>query len=425
MNTIISPQKKLADVITVPGDKSVTHRSIIVASLATGQSIVNNYLRGDDCLRTITMFKDMGIDISENKDALIINGIGIDGLRQPGKTLYAGNSGTTIRLMSGVIAGQTVSVEITGDESLSKRPMKRIIEPLQQMGVNITGTNGQYAPLKIVGNPSLNPITYELPVPSAQVKSCILFAGMQASGTTTIIEPTLTRDHTERMLEYFGIPIKRDRNKIIISGPVKNYPSKPINVPGDFSSAAFFIVGGCICSNNLLKIMNVGINPTRTGLMNVLKQMGADITIERTDMVNNEPTGDLVIKRSKLKCINLSDPYLVSSMIDEIPVLCLAATQAEGRSIITGAKELRVKESDRIRTITDELTKLGAKISELEDGFIIDGPTKLKGSSVESHDDHRIAMTLAIAGLIADGQTTIQNSECVNISFPKFWDYLS
>jgi len=422
MDKIINQIKLKTNMIRVPGDKSITHRSIIISAMANGQSIVRNYLQGDDCLRTKKMLEDMGVKIKQDKDTLIINGVGIDGLSQPKNVLDSGNSGTTIRLMSGIIAGQNLSAEITGDDSLSKRPMKRIIEPLSKMSVKITAANEQYLPIKITGNPDLTPVSYELPVASAQVKSCILFAGMQAMGITEITEPTETRNHTERMLQHFGVKISKTKNRISIQGPV-NYNNNEITVPGDFSSAAFFIVAGLLVPDTKIKIQNVNINSTRTGLLTVLQQMGADIKIENKKNINNEPCGDIIVKTSKLKGITVSNPVLIASMIDEIPVLCLAATQATGQTIIRGAKELRVKESDRIKTITSELIKLGAKITELEDGFIIDGPSKLNGTVTNSYNDHRIAMTLAIAGLVSEGRLTIQNSDCVAISFPSFWDY--
>jgi 3-phosphoshikimate 1-carboxyvinyltransferase len=412
--------KKLNTTISVPGDKSITHRAIILGSLAEGETIINNYLDSDDCRRTINAFRQMGVKLEKINNKIYIESKGLNNLITPENVIDAGNSGTTMRLLCGVIAGQNFYSEIIGDESLSKRPMRRVIDPLRKMGAEISAVNDMYPPIKIRGNTNLNPITYELPVPSAQVKSAIILASLQAVGTTVIKEPIKTRDHTELMLKHFGVEIINTYSTITINGKTR-FKGKTVYVPGDFSSAAFFIVLGLILSDAKIKIENVGLNPTRTGLLDCLKKMGANITIEGTRLVNNEIVGNIIVESSKLNSIDITEPQDITNMIDEIPILCLAATQANGTTTIRNAKELRVKESDRIRTISTELNKMGAKIIELEDGFIIEGGTKLKGANVDSYNDHRIAMTLAISGLCAEGETVINNSNCVSISFPEFF----
>ena len=393
----IKPKLNINATLKVPGDKSITHRSVIFAGLAQGHCTVYDYLDGDDCRRTIEAFRQCGIEIKKDKTQLYIEGKGLNGLKAPEIPINAGNSGTTIRLLSGVFAGQNFETEMFGDASLSKRPMKRVMEPLGLMGVKIQAANSQYPPLKITGNPDLKPITYNLPIASAQVKSAVLLAGLQAHGKTTVIEPGLSRDHTERLLEYFGAKIKYKNNIVTVEGKAE-LKAKDIYVPGDFSSAAFFIAAGLLAKKSKIKIENFKI-------------------------VCNEPVGDIVAEVSSLKGITL-DTALVPQLIDEIPLLVLIASQAQGKTVIKGAGELRVKESDRIKAISSELKKMGAVITELEDGFIVDGPVKLHGAIVESYDDHRIAMTTAIAGLCADGETEINNSECVDISFPNFWELI-
>ncbi|OGS19908.1 MAG: 3-phosphoshikimate 1-carboxyvinyltransferase [Elusimicrobia bacterium RIFOXYA2_FULL_39_19] len=418
----IKPKLNINATLKVPGDKSITHRSVIFAGLAQGHCTVYDYLDGDDCRRTIEAFRQCGIEIKKDKTQLYIEGKGLNGLKAPEIPINAGNSGTTIRLLSGVFAGQNFETEMFGDASLSKRPMKRVMEPLGLMGVKIQAANSQYPPLKITGNPDLKPITYNLPIASAQVKSAVLLAGLQAHGKTTVIEPGLSRDHTERLLEYFGAKIKYKNNIVTVEGKAE-LKAKDIYVPGDFSSAAFFIAAGLLAKKSKIKIENVGLNEGRTGFLKALETMGAKIKIENFKIVCNEPVGDIVAEVSSLKGITL-DTALVPQLIDEIPLLVLIASQAQGKTVIKGAGELRVKESDRIKAISSELKKMGAVITELEDGFIVDGPVKLHGAIVESYDDHRIAMTTAIAGLCADGETEINNSECVDISFPNFWELI-
>ncbi len=418
----INKVSKLSGTITVPADKSITHRSIMLSSVAEGKSYVNNYLQSDDCLMTMNAFKQMGVNIEQKDNSLIIDGVGINGLKNPVKEIYAGNSGTTTRLLSGVLAGQKFSSTITGDASLSKRPMKRVIEPLSLMGVNITAKDNNFLPMTINANGNLKAIDYISPVASAQVKSCILFAGLYADGTTTVTEPIKSRDHSEKMFKTFGADISVDGLKVIVNHCDKLY-AQEVTVPCDISSAAFFIVAGLIVPNSNIKILNVNINKTRDGVLTVLKSMGADIVLDNVRTVSGEDVADIEIRSSKLNSTSFGKE-IVPSLIDEIPIIVLAATQAEGQTVISGAKELKVKESDRIHSVASQLNKMGADIKETDDGFIINGPTKLKGATVDSFDDHRIAMMLSIAGLTAEGETEILNSDCVKISFANFYEVL-
>lgn len=418
----INKVSNLNGTITVPADKSITHRSIMLSSLATGKSYIKNYLKSDDCLMTMNAFKQMGVNIEQKEDSLTIIGAGINGLKSPVKEIYAGNSGTTTRLLSGVLSGQNFSSTITGDESLSKRPMKRVIEPLTLMGVDIKAKENNFLPMTILSNGKLNAINYKSPVASAQVKSCILFAGLYADGTTTVTEPIKSRDHSERMFKTFGADISVDNLTVSIKHCDKLY-AQEINVPCDISSAAFFIVSGLIVPNSNIKIVNVNINKTRDGILTVLKDMGANIVLDNVRDISGEPVADIEIKSSKLNSTSFGKE-IVPSLIDEIPMIVLAATQAEGQTVIAGAKELKVKESDRIHSVASQLNKMGANVKETDDGFIINGPTKLKGTIVESFDDHRIAMMLSVAGLIAEGETEILNSDCVKISFANFYEVL-
>ena len=418
----ITPAKSLHGDISVPGDKSISHRAVMLGALAQGETVVNNFLPGADCLATIECFRKMGIEIKneklkmKNEGTLTIIGKGLKGLSRPEEVLDVGNSGTTIRLMMGILAGQDFAVEITGDKSIQKRPMGRVAKPLREMGAEIEGRRTWdvgcgtkeeiYAPIKIHGG-NLKGIDYELPVASAQVKSAILLAGLFAAGTTTVREKYKSRDHTERMLEYFGVKSQ------------KEFGGKEIDVPGDISSAAFFIVTTLITPNSLLRINNVGVNPTRTGIIDVLHRMGANIELQNERIISNEPRADIVVLSSELVGVKI-EGEIIPRIIDEIPIIAVTATQARGVTEIRGAKELRVKESDRIKTVASELRKMGAQIEELEDGLRINGPTKLHGAKIDSYGDHRIAMSSAIAGLIADGETVIHDTACIETSFPGF-----
>ena len=419
---LIKNTKSLKGKISVPGDKSISHRAVMIGALASGETIVNNFLSSADCLATIECFRQMGIEVNVRGMRCEVRGKGLKGLTMPKKMLDMGNSGTTIRLISGILAGQSFEVKITGDESIARRPMGRIAKPLRLMGASIEGTirnNEVFAPLKIIGG-NLQPIEYELPVASAQVKSAVLLAGLFAGGKTCVIESRPSRDHTERMLEHFGAKFERQGERASIVGNCE-FDGAELDIPGDISSAAFFLVAALITPNSELKILNVGLNPTRTGIIDVLHRMGADLTVENERIISAEPRADLTIKSSRLKALKL-DGEIIPRIIDEIPIIAVAATQAEGVTEIRGAKELRVKESDRISTITWELNRLGARVEALDDGLRIIGPTKLKGKSqmFKCYNDHRIAMSLAIAGLIAEGETVIENTECIETSFPGF-----
>ena len=422
MHIVVKKIKKLSGEITPPADKSITHRAIMLSALAEGESIIENYLNADDCMRTVSAFEQLGIKIEQTPKVLKVYGEGLNGLKTPSSVIDAGNSGTTARLIAGVLAGQNILTQITGDESLSLRPMKRIIEPLRKMGAKIIAKEDNFLPMQIKGNPDLEPIYYESPVSSAQVKSCVLLAGIQAKGVTRFSEPVKSRDHTERMLKARGVDLRFDKTAVSIIGPAELKPMN-IKIPGDISSAAFFIVGTLLVKGSRIIINNVGINPTRAGILNILQFSGANIVIEHLGEVSGEPVGNIVIEASSLKPFNITKE-IVPDLIDEIPILVLAATQAHGTSVISGASELRVKESDRLKAISSELNLMGADITEKEDGLVINGPTKLKGAKVRSYGDHRIAMTLMIAGSIASGSTVLDNIDCVKISFPAFMEEL-
>ncbi|MBM7613732.1 3-phosphoshikimate 1-carboxyvinyltransferase [Alkaliphilus hydrothermalis] len=407
--------------MTVPGDKSISHRSIMLASISQGKSVITGFLRGEDCLSTIECFRGLGVQITDNGDEIIVEGKGINGLQEPKDILNAGNSGTTMRLMSGILAGQDFLSIMTGDDSLRSRPMARIASPLKEMGAKIDGRcNGKSAPLVIRGG-NLKGIEYRLPVASAQVKSAVILAGLYADGTTTIEEPVPSRDHTERMVKAFGGNIKREGNKITVEK--QELYGQTVRVPGDISSAAFFMVAAAAKENSHLRIKNVGLNPTRTGIIDVLKEMGADIKLENLNTSGGEEIGDIIIKGGKLKGATIGGE-IIPRLIDEIPIIVVAAALAEGTTLITGAEELKHKESNRILTVVEELTKLGIKIEELSDGMMIHGPNIIKGGTVNSYGDHRIAMALAICGLFSEGPVKIENSECIAVSFPNFEETL-
>ncbi|WP_303721264.1 3-phosphoshikimate 1-carboxyvinyltransferase [Malonomonas rubra] len=410
--------------IVVPGDKSISHRAIMFASLAEGESRVRGLLRGEDCLSTLKAFQAMGVAVEEKgDDELIIQGRGIGGLLEPEDVLDCGNSGTTMRLMSGILAAQPFYSVLTGDQYLRKRPMGRVIGPLTEMGAKILGRDGnKKAPLTIEGG-GLQPIEYRSPVASAQVKSAILLAGMQVEGTTTVYEPHLSRDHSERMLRYFGAKVKSFDGGARVTGPVALH-GREVIVPGDISSAAFFLVAGLIVPGSELLLKNVGINPTRSGIIDILQQMGGSIKPLNQREVSGEPVADLLVKSSPLKGIEISGE-LVPRAIDEFPVVSVAAAFAEGETIIRDAKELRVKETDRIAAMCDTLGKLGAQIEPLEDGMRVIGGKPLTGGIVNSFGDHRIAMSIAVAALCASGEVLIEDTGCTATSFPNFWELLN
>lgn len=410
--------------ITVAPDKSISHRAVIFSALAHGEGTVENFLRAADTLSTCNCIRQLGINIVERDGMLIIQGRGLNGLVEPGGVLDCGNSGTTIRLLAGLLSGQPFFSVLSGDSSLNKRPMRRVIEPLGMMGAEIKArSNGSYPPLAIIGRRRLNGIQYHLPVASAQVKTCLLLAGLNAGSPTLLVEPEKSRDHSERMLAAMGADVQTNGADISLK-PGRELMAQNFKVPGDISSAAFFMVAAAIVPGSELLIMDVGVNPTRSGLIEVLKDMGAGIKIENSRIIGGEPIADIVVQGSQLKATKVGGA-IIPRLIDEIPILAVAMALAEGRSLVGNASELRVKESDRIVSICSELSKMGADIEETEDGFIIQGnPDGFNAARVDSRDDHRMAMSLAIAALRARGETIITNSEAVNISFPDFWPLL-
>jgi len=420
----IAPVASIRGEIIVPGDKSISHRSIMFASLAKGESRVVGLLRGEDCMSTLKIFQAMGVAVEERgEDELIIHGRGIDGLLEPEDVLDCGNSGTTMRLMSGILAAQPFYSVLTGDQYLRKRPMGRVIDPLKQMGAKILGRDGnKKAPLTIDGG-GLKPIEYHSPVASAQVKSALLLAGMQIDGTTTVYEPHLSRDHSERMLRYFGAEVESFEGGARVTGPVV-LEGREVFVPGDISSAAFFLVAGLIVPSSELLLKNVGVNPTRIGIIDILQRMGGSIEFLNQRELSGEPVADLLVKSSQLKGIEIGGE-LVPRAIDEFPVVSVAAAFADGITTIRDAKELRVKETDRIAAMCDSLGKLGAQIEPLEDGMRVTGGKPLSGGTVNSFGDHRIAMSMAIAALRAEGEILIEDTGCTATSFPGFWQLLT
>lgn len=423
----ITPGRPLTGTVTVPGDKSLTHRAIILTALAEGTSTITGYCRGEDCLNTMRAFQALGIPITETFTTLTVSGKGFWGLTEPTTLIDCGNSGTGIRLLAGLLAGQDFFTVLTGDESIRRRPMGRVVKPLREMGAIIGGRKGgELAPLAITGT-GLHGIAYTSRVASAQMKSSVLLAGLFAQGETRYKEPSLSRDHTERMFRFFGIPLRSEGETLVLQGrPSAGWRGVPITIPGDFSAAAFFMVGASIVPGSDLTIRNVGINPTRTGLLDIMRAMGADICILNQREEAGEPVGDLRVKAAPLKGITIG-PELIPKTIDEFPILCVAAAVADGDTTISGAEELRVKESDRIATMSAELAAMGASIQEQSDGMTIRGlgrpgvNGRLNASGkAQSHGDHRVAMSLAIGGLTAEASMTITDTGCIDTSFPNF-----
>ena len=410
--------------IRVPGDKSISHRALMLGALAEGETRIEGLLLGEDPRSTASCFQAMGAEVTElNTELVRVKGIGLGNLLEPVDILDAGNSGTTLRLMLGILASHAGRFfTVTGDSSLRSRPMSRVVKPLEQMGAQIWGRDhNSKAPLAVRGQ-NLKPIHYHSPIASAQVKSCVLLAGLSVEGKTTVTEPALSRDHSERMLQAFGakLDIDTETNSVSVNGPVKLY-GQSVVVPGDISSAAFWLVAGAIVSDSELLIENVGINPTRTGVLEALEMMGADITQENEREVAGEPVADLRVRSSKLKGCTIEGD-IIPRLIDEIPILAVAAVFAEGTTVIKDAAELRVKESDRITVMANQLNSMGASISELPDGMEITGGTPLTGAELDSFTDHRIAMSLAIAALNASGTTTINRAEAASVSYPDFFE---
>lgn len=415
--------KSLKGELTIPGDKSISHRSVMFGAISRGKTTISNFLPGEDCLSTIACFRALGVDINmDDPDKVVINGKGFEGLKEPEEVLDVGNSGTTIRLMMGILSGRPFFSVIKGDVSIGKRPMTRVTKPLSQMGAIIDGREkGEFTPLAIRGG-NLKGIEYTLPVASAQVKSSILFAGLQAEGVTTIYEPSKTRDHTERMIRQFGGEVTSDGLVVSVKGG-QNLHGTDVYVPGDISSAAFFLVAGAVLPDSELILKNVGLNPTRTGIIDVMKEMGADMEIINQRGDEFEPIGDIIIRTSSLKSTEIEGD-MIPRLIDEIPVIALLATQAEGTTVIRDAEELKVKETNRIDTVVNELRKLGANIEATDDGMIIRGRTSLTGGTVSSHGDHRIGMMLAIAALLAKEPVYLENPDAISISYPEFFTHL-
>nr|WP_296155694.1 3-phosphoshikimate 1-carboxyvinyltransferase [uncultured Blautia sp.] len=417
----IRKQSSLRGTLTVPGDKSISHRAVMFGALANGTTKISHFLEGADCLSTISCFRKMGIDIERNKDEILVHGKGLHGLCAPSGILDVGNSGTTTRLISGILAGQKFASELDGDDSIRTRPMKRIMTPLNRMGADIVSIrdNG-CAPLRINGK-NLHGIHYDSPVASAQVKSCVLLAGLYADGITSVTEPFLSRNHTEIMLNYFGAEVHSEGTTASVKPePVLN--GREVKVPGDISSAAYFIAAGLLTPDSEILLRNVGINPTRAGLLKVCMDMGADITL-LNQSTEGEPTADLLIRTSSLKGTTV-EGEIIPALIDEIPMIAVMAAFAQGTTVIRDAQELKVKESDRIAVMVENLRRMGADIEGTDDGMIIHGGKPLHGAVIDSHLDHRVAMSFAVAGTVCDGTVDINGGDCVKISYPDFYNDL-
>lgn len=418
----VQPATSLKGELAVPGDKSISHRSIMLGAIANGITTVRGFLRGEDNMSTMHAFRAMGVNIDDDGETISIHGRGLHGLQEPGDVLDCGNSGTTIRLITGLLSGQSFFSVVTGDQYLRKRPMKRVVEPLTRMGARILGRNqGSLAPLAINGG-ALTGIEYNSPVSSAQIKSSIMLAGLYAEGETTVHEPSLSRDHSERMFSQFGASLALSEDGVTVRGGYE-LKAQEISVPGDISSAAFFIVAALITPGSELLIRNVGVNPTRTGVIDILKEMGGDIELLDQRQLSGEPVADILVRTSRLKGIKISGS-VVPRAIDEFPAVCVAAACAEGVTSIRDARELRVKETDRITAMAGNLRTLGVTVSETEDGMDITGVERLAGGDVESFGDHRIAMSLSVAALVASGGITIRDIDCVATSFPNFFQLL-
>ena len=419
---IFTKVNSLKGEVSIPGDKSISHRAVMFGSLAEGTTEVTNFLQGADCLSTISCFRKLGIEIENTSQRILIHGKGLHGLTEPSDTLDTGNSGTTTRLISGILAGQRFTTILNGDASIQTRPMKRIMTPLSMMGADITSLKGNdCAPLRICGG-QLHGVSYTSPVASAQVKSCILLAGLYADAPTSVTEPVLSRNHTELMLAGFGAHVTSSGTTATIE-PEPDLNGMKIEVPGDISSAAYFLAAGLMIPNSEIMIKNVGINPTRDGILRVAKEMGGNITILNEKTSGGEPTCDLLVRSSSLKGVTIGGE-IIPTLIDEIPMIAVMACFAEGITTIKDAQELKVKESNRIDTVVTNLKAMGAHIEATDDGMIIEGGYPLHGAVIDSHLDHRIAMSFAVGALGADGETTIEGADCVKISYPEFYQTL-
>ena len=413
---VIQKIKKAIGQIKVPGDKSISHRAVMLGSLANGVTEISGFLKGADCLSTIDCFRKMGIDIDINGENVTVHGNGLRGLKKPDEMLYTGNSGTTTRLLCGILAGQNFDTSITGDASIQKRPMGRVVQPLSMMGAKI---ENEYCPLYITGT-KLHGIDYKMPVASAQVKTAIILAGLYADGETVIHEIEKSRDHTELMLSAMGADLTVDNLDITVK-PTNDLTAVNVDVPGDISSAAFFLVLGAIMPNSQITVTNVGINPTRTGIIDVLKDMGADITLENVHTSAGETVADITVRSSSLKGTTVGGD-IIPRLIDELPIITVAAVFADGQTVIKDAQELKVKETNRIRAVVDEFNKCGIDITETDDGMIINGGKSIHGADFKTYGDHRMAMSLTVLAQLADGESTLDDSDCACVSYPTFFD---
>lgn len=413
---VIQKIKKAVGQIKVPGDKSISHRAVMLGSLASGVTEISGFLKGADCLSTIDCFRKMGIDIDINGENVTVHGNGLRGLKKPDEMLYTGNSGTTTRLLCGILAGQNFDTSITGDVSIQKRPMGRVVKPLSMMGAKI---ENEYCPLYITGT-KLHGIDYKMPVASAQVKTAIILAGLYADGETVIHEIEKSRDHTELMLSAMGADLTVDNLDITVK-PTNDLTAVNVDVPGDISSAAFFLVLGAIMPNSQITVTNVGINPTRTGIIDVLKDMGADITLENVHTSAGETVADITVRSSSLKGTTVGGD-IIPRLIDELPIIAVAAVFADGQTVIKDAQELKVKETNRIRAIVDEFNKCGIDITETDDGMIINGGKSIHGADFKTYGDHRMAMSLTVLAQLANGESTLDDSDCACVSYPTFFD---
>lgn len=413
---VIQKIKKAVGQIKVPGDKSISHRAVMLGSLANGVTEISGFLKGADCLSTIDCFRKMGIDIDINGENVTVHGNGLRGLKKPDEMLYTGNSGTTTRLLCGILAGQNFDTSITGDASIQKRPMGRVVQPLSMMGAKI---ENEYCPLYITGT-KLHGIDYKMPVASAQVKTAIILAGLYADGETVIHEIEKSRDHTELMLSAMGADLTVDNLDITVK-PTNDLTAFNVDVPGDISSAAFFLVLGAIMPNSQITVTNVGINPTRTGIIDVLKDMGADITLENVHTSAGETVADITVRSSSLKGTTVGGD-IIPRLIDELPIIAVAAVFADGQTVIKDAQELKVKETNRIRAVVDEFNKCGIDITETDDGMIINGGKSVHGADFKTYGDHRMAMSLTVLAQLANGESTLDDSDCACVSYPTFFD---
>lgn len=413
---VIQKIKKAIGQIKVPGDKSISHRAVMLGSLANGVTEISGFLKGADCLSTIDCFRKMGIDIDINGENVTVHGNGLRGLKKPDEMLYTGNSGTTTRLLCGILAGQNFDTSITGDASIQKRPMGRVVQPLSMMGAKI---ENEYCPLYITGT-KLHGIDYKMPVASAQVKTAIILAGLYADGETVIHEIEKSRDHTELMLSAMGADLTVDNLDITVK-PTNDLTAVNVDVPGDISSAAFFLVLGAIMPNSRITVTNVGINPTRTGIIDVLKDMGADITLENVHTSAGETVANITVRSSSLKGTTVGGD-IIPRLIDELPIIAVAAVFANGQTVIKDAQELKVKETNRIRAVVDEFNKCGIDITETDDGMIINGGKSIHGADFKTYGDHRMAMSLTVLAQLADSESTLDDSDCACVSYPTFFD---